>query len=88
MAAPVLLTLVRLLQGISIGGQLVGTFVQAVETAKEGEKILKGAYTLAGASLGTTLGSAVAAILEVTLRRNSEADVLLFVGMTAFFFFS
>ena len=37
--APVLLTVVRLLQGVSIGGQLVGSFVQAVETAPKGEEV-------------------------------------------------
>ena len=66
-AAPILLTLVRLLQGVSIGGQLVGTFVHAVETAPKGQEVLKGAYTFAGASLGTALGSLVAAVLQESL---------------------
>jgi len=66
-AAPILLALVRLLQGVSIGGQLVGTFVHAVETAPKGQENLKGAYAFAGASLGTCLGSAVAAVLQESL---------------------
>jgi len=43
----VLLTVVRLLQGISVGGQLVGTFVHSVETAPKGEEVTKGGYSFA-----------------------------------------
>eukprot|EP00750_Incisomonas_marina_P027431 INCI6190.5.p1 GENE.INCI6190.5~~INCI6190.5.p1 ORF type:complete len:374 (-),score=45.79 INCI6190.5:1196-2167(-) len=70
-AAPVLLTIVRLLQGVSIGGQLVGTFVHAVETAPADEKVRRGAYTFAAASVGTCLGSAMAATLEAVLDHES-----------------
>ncbi len=63
-AAPILLTLVRLLQGISIGGQLAGTFVHTVETAPKGYEVTKGSYSFAGVrdsclNVSTPLGARV-----------------------------
>ena len=62
--APLALLVVRLLQGLSTGGQLVGAFLFTVETAPPGRKALFGAVCFATANLGSALGSAIAALLH------------------------
>lgn len=70
-AAPLLLVAVRLLQGMSVGGQLVGAFVLLVETAPPERRSMYGAICLAGAVTGTTLGSIVATVLRESMDRES-----------------
>ncbi len=70
-AAPILLTIVRLAQGLSVGGQLVGSFVFTVENAEPGTRALQGAIAMGSSSFGTGLGSAVAAILHAALPTES-----------------
>lgn len=61
--APVLLVLMRLLQGISVGGEYASSIVYLVEQAPAGKKNIFGAFVSAGAKAGMTLGSAVCASL-------------------------
>jgi MHS family proline/betaine transporter-like MFS transporter len=59
--APVALTLLRMVQGLSVGGEYTGSMVFLVEHAPEGRRGLMGALTASGAGIGTLLGSAVGA---------------------------
>lgn len=56
-AAPVLLVLMRVLQGIAFGGEWGGAVLLAVETAPVGKKALWGALPSAGASAGIVLST-------------------------------
>lgn len=59
--APILLTLLRMVQGISVGGEYTSSMVFLVEHAPDGRRGLMGALTSCGASGGILLGSAVGA---------------------------
>jgi MHS family proline/betaine transporter-like MFS transporter len=59
--APVALTVLRMLQGLSVGGEYTSSMVFMVEHAPEGRRGLMGALTSCGAGGGTLLGSAVGA---------------------------
>jgi MHS family proline/betaine transporter-like MFS transporter len=59
--APAALTLLRMVQGLSVGGEYTGSMVFLVERAPEGRRGLMGALTACGAGIGTLLGSAVGA---------------------------
>jgi MFS transporter, MHS family, shikimate and dehydroshikimate transport protein len=56
-AAPILLCLFRILQGIAFGGEWGGAVLMAVETAPKGRKGLWGSFPSAGASAGIVLSS-------------------------------
>ena len=62
-AAPVLLTLLRMIQGLSVGGEFTTSIVFVVEHAPPGRRGLFGAVACAGATVGTLLGSASGAVL-------------------------
>jgi MFS transporter, MHS family, proline/betaine transporter len=59
--APVALTLLRMVQGLSVGGEFTSSMVFLVERAPEGRRGLMGAMTACGATAGILLGSAVGA---------------------------
>jgi MHS family proline/betaine transporter-like MFS transporter len=59
--APILLTLLRMVQGLSVGGEYTSSMVFLVERAPEGRRGLMGALTSCGACGGILLGSAVGA---------------------------
>lgn len=63
LAAPVLLTLLRMVQGLSVGGEYTTSIVFMVENAKPGERGLIGAVGSCGAVGGILLGSATGAVL-------------------------
>ena len=63
-AAPLLLTLLRMLQGLSVGGEYTTSIVFLVERARPGRRGLVGAVADLGAVSGILLGSATGAILE------------------------
>ncbi|VTU16841.1 Inner membrane metabolite transport protein YhjE [Variovorax sp. SRS16] len=56
-AAPILLCLLRIFQGIAFGGEWGGAVLLAVETAPDGRKSLWGALPSAGASAGIVLST-------------------------------
>ncbi|KAL7492101.1 hypothetical protein ACHAWT_002613 [Skeletonema menzelii] len=63
----VLLTLVRLLQGLSVGGQLMSSLVYTLERHPKTKWGLYGSYVMAAANIGTLLGGTVAVILRRSL---------------------
>jgi MHS family proline/betaine transporter-like MFS transporter len=61
-AAPIALTLLRMIQGLSVGGEHPSSIVFLVEHAPEGRRGLMGAFGCCGAVVGILLGSAMAAL--------------------------
>ncbi|BBG02627.1 MULTISPECIES: MFS transporter [Pseudonocardia] len=62
-AAPVLLVLLRLLQGISVGGEWGGSVVLTTEHSSARRRGLMGSATMTGASAGVLLGFVAYAIM-------------------------
>lgn len=60
--APMLLVVLRLAQGISVGGEFVGSSTYLVEIAPEGRRASSGSWTMFGAVFGILLGSGVATL--------------------------
>ncbi|MFC7404668.1 MFS transporter [Georgenia alba] len=58
-AAPVLLILLRLLQGFSVGGEWGGAVLMSVEHEEEGRRGLAGSWTQAGSPAGLVLSTVV-----------------------------
>jgi MHS family proline/betaine transporter-like MFS transporter len=65
--AALLLILLRLLQGVSVGGELIGSVSFLVESAPAGRKGLQGSWTLCSAIGGILLGSLVVTVLTSAL---------------------
>lgn len=65
--AIVLLTLVRMLQGFSVGGQLVSSLVYTCENNPRGQWGLYGSFVMAAANFGTLLGGLISYFLRATL---------------------
>jgi hypothetical protein len=65
--APVLLTLLRMIQGLSVGGEYTTSIVFMVEHAPPGRRGMIGALGCCGAIAGILLGSATAALLSNVL---------------------
>ncbi|MBY0325211.1 MAG: MFS transporter [Reyranella sp.] len=62
-AAPILLTLLRMIQGLSVGGECTTSFTFLVENAPPGRAGLTGAIAMSGANLGLFAGSASGALM-------------------------
>lgn len=65
--AAVLLVLLRMVQGLSVGGELIGSVSFMVEIASEKHKGFLGSLTLGSAVGGLLLGSAVVTLLNLML---------------------
>jgi MHS family proline/betaine transporter-like MFS transporter len=63
LAAPILLTLLRMIQGLSVGGEYTTSVVFMVEQARPGSRGTIGAVTCCGAVGGILAGSATGAVL-------------------------
>lgn len=61
--APVLLVMVRLLQGLSVGGEFSSSVTYLVETAQPERRGYAGSFANTGTIIGMLIGSAVAAAL-------------------------
>jgi len=78
LVAPIALTVLRVVQGLSVGGEYTSSMVFLVERAPEGRRGLMGALAASGATCGILLGSAVgagfaASMSEQTLETWSES---------------
>ncbi len=62
-AAPILLVLVRLVQGLSVGGEFSSSVTYMVETAPDDQRGRAGSWANVGGMLGMLLGSAAAALV-------------------------
>ncbi|GAA3589138.1 MFS transporter [Klugiella xanthotipulae] len=67
LAAPILLVLLRVIQGFSAGGEWGGAALMAVEHAPDGARGRYGAYPQLGVPLGMLLATAVLAVMTGTL---------------------
>jgi MHS family proline/betaine transporter-like MFS transporter len=67
LAAPLLLVGLRLVQGLSVGGELVGSIAYLTESAAPGRRGATGSLALCSSTAGVLLGSMVAAALEAGL---------------------
>ncbi|NAZ15509.1 MFS transporter [Glutamicibacter soli] len=61
--APILLLLLRIIQGISAGGEWGGAVLMAVEHAEEGKRGRSGSYPQVGVPLGMLLASGMMALM-------------------------
>ncbi|WP_442785267.1 MFS transporter [Amycolatopsis sp. H20-H5] len=57
MAAPILLVVIRMTQGIGLGGESGGSVLIASEHAPKGQSILYGAFAQQGSPVGNTLST-------------------------------
>jgi MHS family proline/betaine transporter-like MFS transporter len=67
LAAPIILVLLRMLQGVAVGGEYMASAVFLVEGAQPGPRGWRGSWGPFGASAGTLLGSAAGAIVNAAL---------------------
>lgn len=65
--APVLLTLVRILQGIAMGGEFTGSIVFIVEHADKGKRGFSGSWAPFSLLMGVLVGAAIAAFMSLLL---------------------
>jgi MHS family proline/betaine transporter-like MFS transporter len=71
MLAPILLIILRLLQGISVGGEFIGSICFTTESAPANERGFWGSWTQGSLIGGILLGSLVAAIIQGMLPTES-----------------
>jgi MFS transporter, MHS family, proline/betaine transporter len=67
LAAPILLVLLRLVQGLSVGGEYTTSGVFLVEQSASGRRGFLGSFVPLGATFGVLLGSAVSAAVATFL---------------------
>jgi len=72
-AAPVLLLVFRLMQGLAVGGEYMASSVFLVEGALPGKRGWMGSWSPFGAYAGTLLGSAAGALVNVTMSPDAVA---------------
>jgi MFS transporter, MHS family, proline/betaine transporter len=73
-AAPVLLTAFRLVQGLAVGGEYTGAVVLLVETAPPGRRAFIGSLALTSGTVGVLLASGAAALLANLVTAQAFAD--------------
>ena len=66
-AAPILLTVLRLIQGLSVGGETTTSIVFLVEHAPERQRAVMATVSCGGATIGIMMGSAAGAVLASVL---------------------
>ncbi|UTL89305.1 MFS transporter [Pseudomonas fluorescens] len=69
-AAPILLVLLRLIQGFAAGGEWGGAALFGIESAPPGKRGLWGSFTSMGIGVGGILGAAVFAIVSAAFNDN------------------
>jgi len=65
-AAPIILVIIRLIQGLSVGGEFSSSVSYMVETASEGSRGQAGSWANVGSMVGMLLGSAAATIVTTS----------------------
>lgn len=73
-AAPILLTVLRTVQGLSLGGEYTTSMIFMVEHAPPHRRNLAGATAASGAILGILLGSATGALLAAIMPKDMLAS--------------
>lgn len=73
-AAPILLTLLRMIQGLSVGGEATMSMVFLAERAPPGRRGLVGSLASLAANGGFLMGSAVGALFAALLPAEALAD--------------
>ncbi len=71
MYAAIMMVLLRMIQGISVGGEYTSSFVFLVEHAPAGRRAFFGSWSMIGATCGILLGSAVGALIN-TFTTNEQ----------------
>ena len=69
-AAPIIMVLLRMVQGLSVGGEYTTSIVYLIERCRSHHRGLMAACSAFGANMGVMLGSASGAILAWILPRN------------------
>jgi MHS family proline/betaine transporter-like MFS transporter len=72
--APVLLTMLRVVQGLSVGGEYATAMVFLVERAPPARRGLLGAICSSGSNVGILLGSATGTALAAAMSSDALAD--------------
>jgi MHS family proline/betaine transporter-like MFS transporter len=72
-AAPILLTLLRTVQGLSLGGEYTTSMIFMVEHAPPHRRSFAGAVAVSGAIIGILFGSATAALLAAAMPSETLA---------------
>ncbi|HEY2254661.1 MAG TPA: MFS transporter, partial [Variovorax sp.] len=93
LAAPVLLTFLRMIQGLSVGGECTTAFIFLAEQAAPGRRGVAGAVASCAATGGMLMGSATGAVFSALLSPDALAAwgwripfvFGLFVGLAGFF---
>lgn len=67
LAAPIILLLLRMIQGLSVGGEYTTSIVYMIEHTPESKRGFVGSFAVSGAVLGILLGSAFGALLAAWL---------------------
>jgi MHS family proline/betaine transporter-like MFS transporter len=73
-AAPILLTLLRMVQGLSVGGECSTSFIFLIENSPPGRRGLMGAVATCGITLGTLCGSGAGAVMASALSPDDLHD--------------
>jgi len=74
MLAPALLVLIRVLQGLSVGGEFSSSATYLVETAPQGRRGLTGSWANIGSMSGSLLGVGAAALVTNLFNAQTLAD--------------
>nr|VTP02715.1 Inner membrane metabolite transport protein YhjE [Mycobacterium riyadhense] len=72
-AAPLILTVLRLLQGFALGGQWAGSALLSTESAPAAKRGLFGMFTLVGGGIALVLGSLTFLCVNYTVGESSPA---------------
>lgn len=72
--APILLVLVRLIQGLSVGGEFSSSVTYLVETAPDGQRGFTGSWANTGSIVGMLFGSGIAALVTYLLSPDALAQ--------------
>jgi|TARA_B110000967_G_C18812125_1_gene524194 MHS family proline/betaine transporter-like MFS transporter len=68
--AAILMVVMRMLQGLSVGGEYTGSFVYLIEQAPQNKRAFYGSFSGVGATLGILLGSGIGAYITSVLTES------------------